>query len=123
MGATMVISKPSATTFTLTQPERASCQRKILCAHPWSSLFFHLSHPKHRPAWIRTDRIFGAHGIRSDTPEARAEFEQRLEVRRHAEEQDDEEWKPLRRGWCLGSEEFKAQMLELIEDKLGDHHS
>jgi len=30
------------------------------------------------------------------------------------------EWKPLRRGWCLGSAEFKAKLLEQMEGKLGE---
>ena len=29
----------------------------------------------------------------------------------------------LRRGWCLGPPEFKAQLLERMEGKLGDHHA
>src|SRR5207245_1086133 len=29
----------------------------------------------------------------------------------------------FRRGWCLGGEQFKNQMLEKMEGKLGDHHS
>lgn len=31
--------------------------------------------------------------------------------------------KTVRRGWCFGSEQFKEQMLELIESRLGEHHS
>jgi len=30
--------------------------------------------------------------------------------------------KALRRGWCLGSQEFKKQKLEEIEGKVGEHH-
>lgn len=29
---------------------------------------------------------------------------------------------PFRRGWCLGSPEFKARMIERMEGKLGEHH-
>ena len=50
------------------------------------------------------------------------EFERQLEARR-LEEADEEELEPLRRGWCLGSEGFRQQMLELMEGKLGEHHS
>ena len=46
----------------------------------------------------------------------------RMEARR-AEESDEEALAPFRRGWCLGSEEFKARMLERLEGKLGDHHA
>ena len=36
---------------------------------------------------------------------------------------DDREWQPLRRGWCLGSAEFKAEWLARMEGKLGEHHA
>ena len=36
---------------------------------------------------------------------------------------DPEALKVFRRGWCLGSKEFKNQMLEKIEGRLGEHHS
>jgi hypothetical protein len=31
--------------------------------------------------------------------------------------------KALRRGWCLGSDGFKRQMLLRMEGSLGEHHS
>ena len=31
--------------------------------------------------------------------------------------------KIFRRGWCLGTEEFREKMLELMEGKLGENHS
>jgi hypothetical protein len=37
--------------------------------------------------------------------------------------QAQEELKPLRRGWCLGSEQFRQAMLERMEGKLGENHS
>jgi hypothetical protein len=43
--------------------------------------------------------------------------------RRRLEAIDEEALKPLRRGWYLGSEQFKEQMLELMEGKLGESHS
>jgi hypothetical protein len=58
-----------------------------------------------------------------NTAAGRAEFERRIEARRQAEDKEEEEWKPLRRGWCLGSEEFKKQMLDKIDGELGEHHS
>ena len=45
-----------------------------------------------------------------------------MEARR-AEEGDSRQWKAIRRGWCLGSAQFKAELLERIEGKLGEHHS
>ena len=78
--------------------------------------------PKHRPAWIRSDRLLGAHGLQKYDSETRAQFERKMETRRRSED-DEQEWRPLRRGWCLGSEEFKKQMLAKIEEQLGEHHS
>jgi hypothetical protein len=45
-----------------------------------------------------------------------------MEARR-LEEVDEEELKPLRRGWCLGSEQFRQEMLERMDGKLGESHS
>jgi hypothetical protein len=106
-------------------PVRAKllAQDDRLLAFPWSSLVWYLAHANHRPKWMRTDRLLGAHGVQEDTAAGRAEFERRIEARRQAEDKEDEEWKPLRRGWCLGSEEFKKQMLEKIDGDLGEHHS
>ena len=39
------------------------------------------------------------------------------------EEDDGEQWKSIRRGWCLGRPEFKAELLERMEGKLGEHYS
>jgi putative transposase len=93
-----------------------------LLAYPWSSLTWYLAAPKHRPRWIRVDRLLGEHGLGGDTPTARQEFERHLE-RRRLEETDEEALKVFRRGWCLGSQEFRNQMLEEMEGKLGEHHS
>ena len=93
-----------------------------LLAYPWSSLMWYLAVPKHRPAWTRIDRLLGEHGIRRDNGAGRAELERRMEARRW-EETDPEALKALRRGWCLGSAEFKRQMLEKLEPEMGENRS
>jgi putative transposase len=93
-----------------------------LLGYPWSSLVWYLAAPAHRPGWMRVDRLLGEHGIEQDTVAGREEFERRMEGRR-AEETEATEWKPLRRGWCLGSAEFRAKLLEQMEPRLGEHHS
>jgi hypothetical protein len=35
---------------------------------------------------------------------------------------DDEALRALRRGWCLGSPEFKKQKLEEMDGQVGEHH-
>ena len=93
-----------------------------LLEYPWSSLVWYLAAPEHRPVWMRVDRLLAEHGIKADTAAGREEFERRME-RRRLEETDGQEWKPLKRGWLLGSEEFRAKLLEAMESRLGEHHS
>jgi hypothetical protein len=89
--------------------------------YPWSSFSYYLSAPEHRPHWIRVDRLLGEHGPQGDTPAARQEFERRTEARR-LEPGDEQTLRALRRGWCLGSEDFKQQKLEEIDGQVGQHH-
>jgi hypothetical protein len=96
--------------------------RDRLLAYPWSSLLWYMAAPEHRPGWMRVDRLLGEHGIQKDTAEGRAAFEERMEGRRR-ERSDESEWKPVERGWCLGSEAFRAKLLERMEPHLGEHHS
>ena len=93
-----------------------------LLAYPWSSLAWYLAAPEHRPRWMRVDRLLGEHGIQKDDAAGRERFERQME-RRRAEESEGAEWKPLERGWCLGSEPFRAKLLERMESQLGQHHS
>jgi putative transposase len=104
-------------------PARAKLLRPEdrLLAYPWSSYGLYLSAREHRPKWLRTDRLFGEHGIAADTPKGRRVFEECLE-RRRREAEAPESVKVFRRGWCLGTQEFKHQMLEMMEGRLGENH-
>ena len=93
-----------------------------LLSYPWSSFGAYLAAPEHRPGWVRVDRLLGEHGIQEDTPAGRQRFEQWME-RRRAEETDPEALKALRRGWCLGGEGFRREMLLRMSSSLGEHHS
>ena len=93
-----------------------------LLAYPWSSFLWYLAARDHRPSWMGVERVLGEHGIVQDTAEGRQEFERRMELRR-LEPGDEATLKRLRRGWYLGSEDFKQQLVERMEGKLGDHHA
>ncbi len=93
-----------------------------LRAYPWSGFGWYLAARKHRPGWLRVNRLLGEHGISRDTPESRQGFERRMEKRRW-EEVDPEALKRLRRAWCLGSEGFRKEQLERMESKLGECHA
>ena len=66
--------------------------------------------------------MLGEHGIHEDSATGRREFERQMEARRAAPS-DGAEAKAIRRGWCLGSAEFKAGLLGRMEGKLGEHHA
>jgi hypothetical protein len=68
------------------------------------------------------DRLLGEHGIGTETAEGRQEFEQRMEAAR-AQETDGAQWEPLRRGWCLGPEAFRQELLDRMAGRLGEHHA
>src|SRR6185295_10033584 len=73
-----------------------------------------------RPAWLRVDRMLGECGIPKDSPRDRQEFERRIETRR-SEEQSAES-NSVRSDWCLGDDQFKAQVLVQISEKVGAWH-
>ena len=86
----------------------------------WSSWPAYLLAPSKRPAWLRVDRLLGEWGIPKDSPAGRQRLEQALEARRGAEE--GEEFKPIRRGWCLGEETFRKELLAQMCARLGAEH-
>jgi REP element-mobilizing transposase RayT len=93
-----------------------------LAAYPWSSMAWYGTAREHRPFWLSVDRLLGAHGIPSDTPAGRAEFQLRMEARR-AEEEDEETLQSIRQSWSFGSEQSKAELFQSIEGELGENHA
>ncbi|MBU6400742.1 MAG: transposase [Verrucomicrobia bacterium] len=105
-------------------PVRAKLLRpeQRLLEYPWSSFGGYLAAQAHRPEWLRVDRLLGEHGIQADSAAGRRQFEQRMEAQR-AGASNGAEWRPIRRGWCFGTPDFKAKLLEQMEGKLGEHHA
>jgi len=86
----------------------------------WSSWPAYLLAPSKRPGWLRVDRLLGGWGIPKDSPAGRQRLAQALEERRGAE--DGEEFKPIRRGWCLGEKSFQKELLAQMSERLGAEH-
>ena len=86
----------------------------------WSSWPAYLLARLKRPAWLRVDRLLGEWGIPEDSPAGRQRLERALEERRGAEE--GEEFKPIRRGWCLGEEKFREELLTQMSERMGAEH-
>ena len=100
---------------------RLLTERQKLSAHGWSSYPDYLKPKKKRPAWLRTDRLLGEHGIPKDSPAGLREFALRVEARRH-EESGPEQYKKIRRGWCLGDAAFRKELLEQLHGRFAEHH-
>ncbi len=92
----------------------------LLSTFPWSSYPEYLKAPSRRRPWLKVERLFGAHGVPRDTALGRNEFERRMEAR-HAEG-TDADWKKVRRGWALGSEEFRKELLARMDTPVGQSH-
>jgi len=92
-----------------------------LKSYLWSSFPEYLKRAARRPAWLRVDRLLGEHGIPKDSPAGREVFERRMEESRLGEEQP-QAWTCVRRGWCLGGEAFRQELLAQVSERRGAHH-
>jgi putative transposase len=86
----------------------------------WSSWPDYLKPPEQRPRWLRVDRLLGELGIPRDSPAGREQLEQHLETRRAQE--DGDEFKLIRRGWCLGGETFRRELLASAHTRATESH-
>jgi hypothetical protein len=91
-----------------------------LSAFGWSSYPLYLQAPGRRPAWLGVQRLLGEHGIPRDSAAGRKQFSARMEARRAAE--DGSGHKQIRRGWCLGDEAFRQELLAQVDTKAGPNH-
>ena len=91
-----------------------------LSAFPWSSYPLYLKPASARPVWPRVDRLLGEWGIQKDSPAGRRAFSQHMERRRYGDL--DEEFKHMERGWFLGGENFKQELLEQVHTAPSPSH-
>jgi hypothetical protein len=103
-------------------PARAKLlgRHKPLSQFTWSSYVEYLKPASRRFKALRVDRLLGEHHIPKDSAAGREEFEKRMELRRAAE--DGQEFKKIVRGWCLGSEAFRKELLAQMTQKRGAEH-
>ena len=88
----------------------------------WSSYPSYLT-PGKRPDWLCVQRVMGELGLQ-DSRSGRRRFAKHMESRvqgiRQADKpwEADDQWRQIRRGWHLGGETFKSEMLERISGVL-----
>jgi len=91
-----------------------------LQTYRWSSYASYLQAPRKRPCWLRVDRLLGEWGVQRDDSRGRGRFRAGLEGRRASETED--EFKAVRRGWCLGGREFREELLEQVGEERQKYH-
>ena len=86
----------------------------------WSSWPEYLKPPRQRWPWLSVGRVLGEYRIPRDSVAGRRQLERTLEERRTAESVAD--FRPVRRGWCLGTDLFRKELLGQMQDRLGAEH-
>jgi putative transposase len=94
--------------------------KQPLSAYRWSSWPEYLKSPCKRPAWLRVNRLLGEYRIPQDSAAGRRVLAQALEARRQAEA--DVDYRLIRRGWCLGEESFRKELLAQMTERMGSEH-
>ena len=93
----------------LLAPEQA------LREYAWSSWPEYLKRPGKRWLWLRVERLLGEYHIPQDSAAGQRQLEGALEERRAGEAGAD--YQKLRRGWCLGTESFRKELLGQMKER------
>src|SRR5215471_2275567 len=91
-----------------------------LSEYRWSSWPEYLKRPRKRWPWLRTVRLLGEYHIPEDSAAGRRHLEAQMEQRRAAEAGTD--YRKLRRGWYLGGESFRKELLAQMAERRGAEH-
>jgi len=89
-------------------------------SYRWSSYGQYLQASQQRPFWLRVNRLLGEMGIPQDSQAGRQEFARMMERRRRQEAR--EEYEEARRSWCVGSEEFRQELIAAAAGRVGASH-
>ncbi len=88
--------------------------------YAWSSWPEYLKSPGKRWPWLRVDRLLGEYRIPQESAAGRRHLEAQMEQRRAAEAGAD--YRAIRRGWCLGGEPFRKELLAQMTERVGPEH-
>jgi hypothetical protein len=87
---------------------------QALAEHPWSSYPSYLQPPGKRPRWLSVGRLLGEWRIPKDSQAGRQMFACWMEQRRAHD--TGAEFKGVERGWYLGDETFRQELLEQVKE-------
>jgi len=100
-------------------------ERQDLSTYPWSSYTLYFDRDK-RPEWLCVDRVLGSFQWQDNRRglDGFLQMMQKrtLEIYSSAHPRDfDERWKEIRRGWCLGDDDFRKEMDDLVADRISQY--
>jgi len=102
-------------------------QNGALSDYRWSSYPLYFDAAK-RPGWLDPRRVLNSFGLSADRS-GLAAYKKRMQKRvleislSETPWAVDEQWASIRRGWCFGDDEFKAEMLERMDLSSGQRES
>lgn len=117
---------PTVCSYIHLNPARASLfdlKAGKLSDYRWSSYPLYFK-PTKRPDWLVVDRMLGALGL-ADDRNGREAFRRRMQKRvleiacSDAPHEVDSQWANIRRGWCIGGESFRREMMGRLDGVIG----
>jgi putative transposase len=97
---------------------------------PWGSLPYLTQAKKDWPDWYDAKRFLGEHGV-TEHSRGRSAYLKDLNVRAREEAEPSttngeapkksDPWKPIRRGWFVGSEPFREKLLQQVNKTISKH--
>lgn len=93
-----------------------------LAEFKWSSYPLYLDRTK-RQDWLCVDRVLESYQLQADR-RGQNEFRRMMRKRTlevysgESPQELDEQWKKIRRGWCLGDDGFRGEMEELADKRI-----
>jgi putative transposase len=108
-------------------PARAKLIRlgeQPLADYPWSSYPLYLKPAQDRPVWLQTGNVLWDSGGEKDDAAGRGRYRDYVEARAlellsgPGSGAQEQVWKGLRRGWCMGGKVFREAALERVAERM-----
>ena len=108
-------------------PARAlllNLNRPMLAGYRWSSFASFIQPSSQRPEWLTVSDVLRSYGLSRDRSVERRKYRNELEFRARAitrgilDEEEQAEWEVLRRGWYIGGESFRDQLIDRMDSAI-----
>lgn len=94
-----------------------------LLRYPWCSAGWLAGTRRGRPDWLCAERLYGELGLGQRHTKMTRDYRDYLTRRVGEVEELAERWKPIRHGWCFGSEGFITRMKDALTELMSSERS